>query len=59
MNKAQRRIIEAAIGVYEDNRYRYALEESRDPEAVTGNGKKITDIIAEYDRRIAELKEGL
>ena len=59
MNQAQKDAIKSAIANLADNRYQHSLAESRKPGQVTGNGEKFTDVIADHDHRIAELKEGL
>jgi hypothetical protein len=59
MNTAQIEAIKTAIANLEDNRYRYHLAEQRKPGQVSGNGEKFSAIIADHDRRIAELKQGL
>jgi hypothetical protein len=59
MNTAQIEAIKTDIANLEVNRNRYQWAEKREPGQVTGNGVKFTDVIADHDRRIAELKQGL
>jgi hypothetical protein len=53
MNQAQKRAVNREIGYLEDDMYRYKRSER------AGLGIDSARIIAEYERQIAELKEGL
>ena len=59
MNEAGRQAIKQAIGNAEDNLFRYRLQQTANPDWISGNGGKIRDIILELEKEIAELKENL
>lgn len=59
MNKSQLDAIKNAIGGMEDNLYRAKLQKKAMPDWHSGNGEHIDELIAQYEKGIAELKEPL
>jgi hypothetical protein len=59
MNQAQSEAVKSAIGNAEDNLYRFKGQEDRMPGGKTGNGRPVAEVIADLERWIAELKEGM
>ncbi len=55
MNEAQKRAVESAIANVQDDLLRAKWAQRRDPNWKSGNGETIDEVIAGYEKHLAEL----